>query len=292
MKAVILLASQSRNLHPFSSNFPKSLIEIAGKPLIVHLIEKLRQVQITDLVLVVGFNKQLIMDKLGYGEELGVHISYVTQESQKGIGQALSLTREYLKKEQRFMLLFGDILIGGNQLRKLMVTGNMDTSNNIAAIAHASTYGNFSYVYLKNEMHISKIASGDGVKGLRNYVLAGAFIFNCGIFDILRTGDIAAAYQTFIGENSLKGCVWEDNWLDVYYSWDLLKANRMSMEELHDIRISGSATVEESVKIGGTVFIDDGAYISSGSIIQGPCVIGKNAYIGNNCLIRKKCRNR
>ena len=80
--------------------------------------------------------------------------------------------------------------------------------------------------------------------------------------------------------------MWEDEWLDIVYPWEILTANKMLMDSWEKSSIAKSAVLESNVTIQGAVHIDEGAVIRAGAILEGPCSIGKGSYIGNNSLIR------
>ena len=62
MKALILAAGEGSRLRPLSVNRPKPMFNICGKPILEHIIDLLKSVGITDLVVVVGYKKEAITD--------------------------------------------------------------------------------------------------------------------------------------------------------------------------------------------------------------------------------------
>ena len=108
-QAVILAAGEGLRLRPFTVNRPKGMLFIAGKPILQYVVEALAQNGIRNIVLVVGYKKEQVFDYLGSGEQLGVEITYVTQEKQLGTADALALVKEVTEGE--FLVLPGDKLI-------------------------------------------------------------------------------------------------------------------------------------------------------------------------------------
>jgi len=80
--------------------------------------------------------------------------------------------------------------------------------------------------------------------------------------------------------------VWQDEWIDVGYGWDLLAANQDIFKGLDYARIHKSAKISPSAHVSGLVLIEKGVTIDHNAEIVGPCFIGKNVYIGTNSLIR------
>ena len=78
MKGVILAAGFGSRLLPFTSFRPKHLLPVAGKPILHHSLEYMRDVlDITDVTIVVGYQRQAIMDYFHNGQEIGMDISYI-----------------------------------------------------------------------------------------------------------------------------------------------------------------------------------------------------------------------
>lgn len=95
-RAMLLAAGRGERLRPLTDNLPKPLIEIGGKPLIVHHIEALRAAGVARLVINLSWLGELIRQRLGDGSELGVSIAYSEEppgalETAGGIVEALPL---------------------------------------------------------------------------------------------------------------------------------------------------------------------------------------------------------
>jgi len=72
--AVIMAGGKGTRIREINSEVPKPMIPIMGKPILQYEIEVLRQQQITDLVLVVGYLGAQIISYYGDGSAFGVHI--------------------------------------------------------------------------------------------------------------------------------------------------------------------------------------------------------------------------
>ena len=64
-KAIILAAGRSSRLYPITLEKPKCLLELGGKPIIQWQIETLRKIGVSDIVVVVGYKKEVIMGQVG-----------------------------------------------------------------------------------------------------------------------------------------------------------------------------------------------------------------------------------
>ncbi|MEJ2396347.1 MAG: sugar phosphate nucleotidyltransferase, partial [Candidatus Thiodiazotropha sp.] len=80
MKAMILAAGRGERMRPLTDTQPKPLLPVAGKPLIVHHIERLAQAGIRQLVINHAHLGEMIEARLGDGSEWGVEIRYSAEE--------------------------------------------------------------------------------------------------------------------------------------------------------------------------------------------------------------------
>lgn len=95
-RAIVLAAGRGVRLRPLSDTTPKALLEVGGRPLIVHAIERLRHAGIRDLVINLGWLGDSIRELLGDGRACGVSIQYSDEgdtmlETGGGIVRALGL---------------------------------------------------------------------------------------------------------------------------------------------------------------------------------------------------------
>lgn len=95
MKAMILAAGRGERMRPLTDSLPKPLLAVGGKPLIVHHIEKLAAVGVTELVINHAWLGHKLVEALGDGSQFGVSIHWSAEESALetagGIVQALPL---------------------------------------------------------------------------------------------------------------------------------------------------------------------------------------------------------
>lgn len=108
MKAMILAAGRGERMRPLTDSVPKPLLPVAGKPLVVHTIERLVAEGIRDLVINHAWRGEMIESTLGNGTDLGAHITYspesVALETGGGIFNALPLLGD-----EPFVVLNGDV---------------------------------------------------------------------------------------------------------------------------------------------------------------------------------------
>ena len=90
-----------------TSDIPKAMIPICGKPILEHQIECLKQNNITDITLVIGHLGQHIKDYFDNGNKFGCNISYYYETEPLGTAGALYKIKDL---PENFILINGDII--------------------------------------------------------------------------------------------------------------------------------------------------------------------------------------
>lgn len=111
MKAVILAAGKGTRLKPLTEDKPKALVEVNGKPLIEDVFDNLISLGADELVVVVGYLKEQIIER--YEDEYrGVPITYSHQREQLGLSHALLCAEPHIEGD--FMVMLADNIFRGN----------------------------------------------------------------------------------------------------------------------------------------------------------------------------------
>jgi glucose-1-phosphate thymidylyltransferase len=111
MQAVVLAAGKGTRLRPLTDDKPKVLVEVNGTPLIEDVFDNLIDSGATDLIVVVGYKAEQIIDR--YGDEYrDVPITYTHQREQLGLAHAILQAEPHVDGD--FMLMLGDNVFRGN----------------------------------------------------------------------------------------------------------------------------------------------------------------------------------
>ena len=114
MQCVILAAGKGSRLRPLTETTPKPIIEVAGKPLLDHIVGALPSA-VDELIIVTGYLEDQIRDHCG-SKFMGRKVTYVHQEEQKGTAHALWLCKDSLRG--RFLFMFADDLHGAKDIAR------------------------------------------------------------------------------------------------------------------------------------------------------------------------------
>jgi mannose-1-phosphate guanylyltransferase/phosphomannomutase len=80
MRAVVMAGGEGTRLRPLTSNQPKPMVPIVGKPCMEHILELLKRHGFDDVIVTVAFLPQAIRGYFGSGDALGIDVSYSVDE--------------------------------------------------------------------------------------------------------------------------------------------------------------------------------------------------------------------
>jgi dTDP-glucose pyrophosphorylase len=121
-KAVLLAAGRGTRMRELTNELPKPMIEVRGKPILLHILEGLRAAGVAELLIVVGYRAEVVREFFGDGVKFGVRIEYETQIVQDGTGRVVELARTFCGDEP-FVLSYGDILVAPGNYERLVAPG-------------------------------------------------------------------------------------------------------------------------------------------------------------------------
>lgn len=211
MHAMILAAGRGERLRPLTDHCPKPLLKVAGKPLIVRHIERLRSAGIIDIVINLAHLGFMIEEALGDGASLGVRLSYSHEvqalETAGGIRQALPRLGR-----APFMVVNGDIHCDFDLGRLINAADHLAQS---ASLAHL--------VLVPNPAH-----HPDGDFGLEHgraqlsaanrLTYAGIGLFDPALFAAIPPGTLAPLgplLRANMDRGTISGERYDGYWLDV-----------------------------------------------------------------------------
>jgi len=107
MQMVILAGGLAKRMRPLTLKLPKSMLQIKGRPFLEYQLELLKEYEIKDILLCVGYKGELIKDHFGDGRKFGVNLSY-SFDGDKLLGTAGALKKAYKLLGENLFLMYGD----------------------------------------------------------------------------------------------------------------------------------------------------------------------------------------
>ncbi len=286
---VILAAGKGTRMLPFSERFPKPILPIGGKPLLIHQIEAIRDLGITEIVVVIGHLGYEIVRTLGDGSDLGVRLHYAEQEETLGIAHALGRLERQVQRP--FLLFLGDIFFETEKLDEMVKRLGSGERNECAAVLAVKRESDAQAIQRNFVVHV------DEVDGRVSRVIekprhpqtdlkgCGLYAFGPAFFDAVRRTprtamrdeyEITDAIQIFIDDGwrvEAAEVVRED--LNLSFPCDLLKLNLHYLQTRgldkiigEDVELTAGCSIHNSVVMDG-VRIEHPIEVSDALIFPG-----------------------
>ena len=312
MKAIIPAAGIGSRLRPHTHTAPKALLHVAGKPILGHILDELLAFGITEIVFVVGFLGDKIVDYVNSNYD--IKASFVNQEELNGLGWAIYLAKDYIKTDEPILIILGDTIFETDMTS--ILKGQYDSIgtkivDDPRRFGIAQTDGKFVTELIEKP---EKPLSNQALVGIY-YIKSTDLFIRCldKLVDekITTRGEyqLTDALQLMINEGCKMTTFDVEGWFDCGKPETLLATNKYLLSQIKSIDqregnillppvyISPSAIVENSI-IGPYVSVGDNSRIAR-SIIKdsivsegaevADCLLEKSL-IGNNSIISGQFR--
>jgi mannose-1-phosphate guanylyltransferase/phosphomannomutase len=277
VKAVVMAGGEGTRLRPLTSNQPKPMVPIVGKPCMEHIVELLRDHGFEEIVITLAFMPQAIRSYFGDGESLGVQIEYSVEELPLGTAGSVRLASG--KLNETFLVISGDALC------------DVDLS---ALVERHKSKGAAVTIGLKavdNPLEFGIVVTDDDGKVERflekpSWGQVFSDTINTGIYvlepEVLTHVPLEGPYD-FSKElfplllemgRPIYGHVMDGYWQDIGNLDQYRQANFDALDERVRLNIEG-------IRLRGNVWVGEGADVHDVEEIEGP------AFIGTNCRITR-----
>lgn len=290
LKAIILSAGEGSRMRPLTLTKPKTMLPVAGKPIIQYNIESLRDNGITDILLIVRYKEEMVRNYFGDGSDFGVNIFYKTQKDFLGTANAILYGEDFI--DDSIIVLNGDIILDDEIIHEIIKKYNYLTPDTLMLLTEVEDPSAFGVVEIENGNIKSIVEKPKREEAPSNLVNAGIYIFNKDIFDKIRKTEISERGEYEITDSvslqikdnkTVIGHKTSKDWIDVGRPWELIEVNE---DLIGKLKTEIKGTIEDGAFIHGEVFLDEGSVIKAGVYIEGNVYIGKNCDIGPNSYIR------
>ncbi len=290
LKAIILSAGEGSRMRPLTLTKPKTMLPVAGKPIIQYNIESLRDNGINDILLIVRYKEEMVRNYFGDGSDFGVNIFYKTQKDFLGTANAISYGEDFI--DDSIIVLNGDIILDDEIIHEIIKKYNYLTPDTLMLLTEVEDPSAFGVVEIENGNIKSIVEKPKREEAPSNLVNAGIYIFNKDIFDKIRKTEISERGEYEITDSvslqikdnkTVIGHKTSKDWIDVGRPWELIEVNE---DLIGKLKTEIKGTIEDGAFIHGEVFLDEGSVIKAGVYIEGNVYIGKNCDIGPNSYIR------
>jgi mannose-1-phosphate guanylyltransferase/phosphomannomutase len=275
VKAVVMAGGEGTRLRPLTSNQPKPMVPIVGKPCMEHILELLREHGFEDVIVTVAFLPQAIRSYFGDGASLGLNLQYSVEESPLGTAGSVRLASDAL--DDTFLVISGDALCDID-LRQIVDFHKEKGAAVTIGLKSVENPLEFGIVVTdedgKVERFLEKPSWGQVFSDTIN---TGIYVLEPDVLKHIPTDrpyDFSKELFPLLLEmgRPIYGYVCEGYWQDIGNLDQYRQANFDALDERVRLNIPG-------LKIRGDVWIGEGVEIDDVEGVEGPAFIGNYARI-------------
>lgn len=281
MISIILAAWEWSRLQPLSNTIPKPMIQIFWKSIVEHNLESIYQF-VSEIIIIVKYKKEIIMQTLG-NDYKWTKITYIEQNNEKWTGAAI---RGITIKKDEILILNGDSIFDKKDLENIIHFSWYWAL--VKRVEDPSKY----WVYKQNSQWLATEIIEKPEIFVWDLANIWVYKFNEEIIEISKNIPLSKRWEYEITD-SINDFLKKDNFhllevsgafIDVWYPWDILTANKHFLDRLEESKIDG--TIESGVTIKWKIILEAWAILKSGTYIEGNVYIGKNTSIWPNTYLR------
>jgi mannose-1-phosphate guanylyltransferase / phosphomannomutase len=275
MKAVVMAGGEGTRLRPLTSNQPKPLVPIVGKPCMEHIIELLKRHGFEDVIVTVAFLPQAIRSYFGNGEALGIDINYSVEESPLGTAGSVRLAAGRL--DDTFLVISGDALCDLD-LGRLVDFHREKRASVTIGLKSVENPLEFGIVVTDEDGRIERfLEKPSWGQVFSDTINTGIYVLEPEVLKHIpadRPFDFSKELFPLLLEmgRPLYGCVLDGYWQDIGNLDQYRQANFDALDEKVHLEISG-------IRLRGNIWLGDGVDVDDLDAVEGP------AFLGNYCRI-------
>ncbi|HAS40843.1 MAG TPA: glucose-1-phosphate thymidylyltransferase [Microscillaceae bacterium] len=282
MKVVIPVAGIGAKLRPHTHTQPKTLVPIAGKPMLAHIVDQLIEGGLKEFIFVLGYLGDKIESFLINEYKGKIDMNFVVQEPREGSAHAIWVSRKYIQDEKEILIVLGDTI----------ANVNLDTifasKHTIVGVKKVSNPLNFGIVEKGRDGYIKRLVEKPRIPK-SNLALVGIYkitntqkLLNAIEYLIqnnIRTNNefhLTDALMQMIKQNEVISTIQVDNWFDCGKKETLLEANAILLN-LSEYKNKKYTSFPKTIIIP-PVSIGENCEIHNS-------IIGPNVAIGDNTIM-------
>lgn len=280
MKGVILAAGKGSRLYPITQHIPKPLLPLANRITLEYAFDRLKEIGVTEICIVVGENEEAMRRALGTGHQFGVQLSYVRQTEPKGLAHAVGFAKEFVGGDS-FVLYLGDAIYSHDfkALAEKFVSTGCANLNVVKPVDDPRRFGVANVDGDRITKLVEKPAEPES-----NLAMAGLYFFGPQIWRVLPDlkpsprgeFEITDAIQTLVDQGEdVRAGIYEHLWFDTGTLDSFLDTSRFLAGEV--------ALIGEGADLSGSpvghVVIGDGASVQCDGIEDAVVLPGARVHV-------------
>jgi mannose-1-phosphate guanylyltransferase / phosphomannomutase len=281
MKAVVMAGGEGTRLRPLTSNQPKPMVSIVGKPCMEHILELLREHGFEEIVVTVAFMPQAIRTYFGDGSSLGLQIEYSVEETPLGTAGSVRLASGRL--EDTTLVISGDALCDIDLTRLVEFHREKGAAVTIG-LKSVENPLEFGIVVTDEDGRVERfLEKPSWGQVFSDTINTGIYVLEPEVLKHVprdRPYDFAKELFPLLLEmgRPMYGYVCDGYWQDIGNLDQFRQANFDALDEKVRLNIPG-------MRLRGNFWIGDGVEVENVEEIEGPVFIGSECRIAPDAVV-------
>ncbi|MDG0873650.1 sugar phosphate nucleotidyltransferase [Paenibacillus thiaminolyticus] len=233
MKGIILAGGTGTRLYPLTKVTNKHLLPVGKYPMLFHAIFKLKQVGLTDILIITGKEHMGdVVSLLGSGSQMGVSFTYKVQDEAGGIAQALGLAEQFVGYDQMVVILGDNVFV--DDITPYVSKFREQQSGAKILIQEVTDPSRFGVPEIQGNRIVSIEEKPTQPKS--NYAVTGIYMFDYEVFGIIKKLkpsargelEITDVNNAYIERGELTFDILQGWWTDAGTHESLARANELA----------------------------------------------------------------
>jgi len=280
MKVVLPVAGKGTRLRPHTHTKAKSLVQVAGKTVLEHIIERLLTVDAEEFIFITDENGQQVADFMDY-KFPQLKCSYLVQRERLGPAHAVALAAPQVHAGDDLLVVFNDTIFVTDLTQIPELCADAD---GLIYSKEVEDYQRFGVNVMRDNFIVDMVEKPDTpisrLAQVGLYYLKDGNGFIKAIEETITAGDtvkgeyyLPSVFMRMIGNGTKFKAPEIDAWLDCGKPETLLETNRYLLKGRHHVH----GEVIDSVLI-------EPVHIGRGAVVKNS-IIGPNVSIAVGCVV-------
>jgi mannose-1-phosphate guanylyltransferase / phosphomannomutase len=283
VKAVVMAGGEGTRLRPMTTSMPKPLLPVVNRPIMEHVLRLLKRHQLNETVVTVHFLGSMVRAYFGDGEDLGMDLTYATEEKPLGTAGSVKNAAAALS-DDTFLVISGDALTDID-LTALVEHHKAAGALATVCLTRVPDPLEFGITILREDGHIERfLEKPTWGQVFSDTINTGIYVMEPEILDHVGESEnidwSSEVFPRLLDAGApLYGYVADGYWEDVGTHRSYLKANYDVLDGAIQLDIDG-------FEVAKGVWVGEGADVEHDAVLKGPLYVGAYAKVEGGAELR------